>query len=50
MKLAALALAFALLAVTGLAQDDVEIARARAAHELSRELMSPYCPGRTLAD
>ena len=50
MKLAALVFAFALLAATGLAQDDVEIARARAAHELSRELMSPYCPGRTLAD
>jgi cytochrome c-type biogenesis protein CcmH/NrfF len=33
-----------------MAQDDPEIARARVAHELSRELMSPYCPGRTLAD
>jgi len=33
-----------------LAQDEIEVARARAAHELSRELMSPYCPGRTLAD
>ena len=50
MKLAALVFAFALFAATGFAQDDVEIARARAAHELSRELMSPYCPGRTLAD
>jgi cytochrome c-type biogenesis protein CcmH/NrfF len=50
MRIAALALAFALLAATGLAQDDPEIARAREAHELSRELMSPYCPGRTLAD
>ena len=44
------ALALALLAQTAPAQDDPEIARARAAHELSRELMSPYCPGRTLAD
>jgi cytochrome c-type biogenesis protein CcmH/NrfF len=50
MRLAALTLAFALLAATAHAQDDLEIARARAAHELSRELMSPYCPGRTLAD
>ena len=50
MRLAALALVFALLAATGPAQDELEIARARAAHELSRELMSPYCPGRTLAD
>jgi cytochrome c-type biogenesis protein CcmH/NrfF len=50
MRFAALVLAFALLASTGLAQDELEIQRARAAHELSRELMSPYCPGRTLAD
>jgi cytochrome c-type biogenesis protein CcmH/NrfF len=32
------------------AQADPEVALARSAHELSRELMSPYCPGRTLAD
>lgn len=50
MRLAATALVFALLASTGRAQDDVEITHAREAHELSRELMSPYCPGRTLAD
>jgi cytochrome c-type biogenesis protein CcmH/NrfF len=50
MRLAALALVFALLAPTGRAQDDLEITHAREAHELSRELMSPYCPGRTLAD
>ena len=50
MKLAALWLAFALLAANARAQDDLEVQRARAAHELSRELMSPYCPGRTLAD
>jgi len=50
MKRAALALVLALLSGSALAQDDVELQRARAAHELSRELMSPYCPGRTLAD
>ena len=50
MRSAALVLVFALLAGNGLAQDDLELQRARAAHELSRELMSPYCPGRTLAD
>lgn len=50
MQIAALALAFALLAVNVTAQDEIELGRARAAHELSRELMSPYCPGRTLAD
>jgi len=50
MRLAALAFVFALLAATGFAQDELELGRARAAHELSRELMSPYCPGRTLAD
>ena len=50
MRSAALLLVFALLAGNGFAQDDLEVQRARAAHELSRELMSPYCPGRTLAD
>ena len=50
MNRAALALVFALLAGAALAQDDLEVQRARAAHELSRELMSPYCPGRTLAE
>lgn len=30
--------------------DDPESVRARAAHELARDLMSPYCPGRTLAE
>jgi cytochrome c-type biogenesis protein CcmH len=50
MRSAALVLVFVLLAGNGLAQDDLEVQRARAAHELSRELMSPYCPGRTLAD
>jgi cytochrome c-type biogenesis protein CcmH/NrfF len=39
-----------LSAGTGRADDDPEIARARAAHELAGELMSPYCPGRTLAE
>jgi cytochrome c-type biogenesis protein CcmH/NrfF len=55
MKLPALVIAFALLsgtlfAFTVAAQDDPEVTVARTAHELSRELMSPYCPGRTLAD
>jgi cytochrome c-type biogenesis protein CcmH/NrfF len=54
MRLASLALLTCLLAGLpaggAIAQDDPEIARARVAHELSRELMSPYCPGRTLAD
>ncbi len=30
--------------------DDPESVRARAAHELARDLMSPFCPGRTLAE
>lgn len=50
MKRVALALILALFATTASAQDELELERARAAHELSRELMSPYCPGRTLAD
>jgi cytochrome c-type biogenesis protein CcmH/NrfF len=50
MRFAAAALVFALLASSTLAQDEPEIVIARQAHELSRELMSPYCPGRTLAD
>src|SRR5262245_26318569 len=52
MRPAALALVLALLAAAApaFAQDDPEVALARQAHELSRELMSPYCPGRTLAD
>ena len=29
---------------------DVDTDRARVANELSRNLMSPFCPGRTLAD
>jgi len=53
-RIAALALVTCLLAAvpaaTVFAKDDPEIDRARVAHELSRELMSPYCPGRTLAD
>lgn len=32
------------------ADEDPEVVRARQANELSRELMSPFCPGRTLAD
>ncbi len=50
MRPGALVLVLALLAASALAQDELELARAREAHELSRELMSPYCPGRTLAD
>ena len=34
----------------GRAEEDPEITRARQANELSRDLMSPFCPGRTLAD
>jgi cytochrome c-type biogenesis protein CcmH len=30
--------------------DDPESVRAREAHELARDLMSPFCPGRTLAE
>lgn len=49
MRFAVLALAFALLcAVPARAQDDREMEVARSAHEISRDLMSPYCPGRTL--
>ena len=50
LALAASLLAGLLLAGPGAAQEDPEVALARSAHELSRELMSPYCPGRTLAD
>jgi cytochrome c-type biogenesis protein CcmH/NrfF len=32
------------------ADDDPESLRARTAHELAGSLMSPYCPGRTLAE
>ena len=32
------------------AAEDPEVTRARQANELSRDLMSPFCPGRTLAD
>ena len=49
MRFAALILLSALLASPALAeQDDPEIAIGRQAHELARDLMSPYCPGRTL--
>ena len=48
--IAASLLAGLLLAGAAAAQEDPEVALARSAHELSRELMSPYCPGRTLAD
>lgn len=34
----------------GPADEDPEVTRARQANELSRDLMSPFCPGRTLAD
>jgi cytochrome c-type biogenesis protein CcmH/NrfF len=30
--------------------DDAESVRAREAHEIARDLMSPFCPGRTLAE
>jgi cytochrome c-type biogenesis protein CcmH/NrfF len=31
-------------------EEDPEVTRARQANEMSRDLMSPFCPGRTLAD
>lgn len=48
-------LAVALLCCAGAlacsrAAEDPEVTRARQANELSRDLMSPFCPGRTLAD
>ncbi len=47
-------LAVLLLALTSLSAcnpaEDPESVRARTAHELARDLMSPYCPGRTLAE
>jgi cytochrome c-type biogenesis protein CcmH/NrfF len=42
------ALVIALTTGSVSAQEDPEVAIARSAHELARELMSPYCPGRTL--
>jgi cytochrome c-type biogenesis protein CcmH/NrfF len=49
-----LSLALLLLAGAGLfacnPADDPESVRARQAHELARDLMSPFCPGRTLAE
>ena len=41
----------ALLALSACApRQDPDVERAREANELARDLMSPYCPGRTLAD
>ncbi len=48
MRVALVLLVIALTAGRSSAQDDPEVAIARSAHELARELMSPYCPGRTL--
>lgn len=49
MRLAVLVLAFAVVcALPARARDDREMEVARSAHEISRDLMSPYCPGRTL--
>lgn len=49
MRTAAVALLLACLAASpALAQEDREMEIARSAHEISRDLMSPYCPGRTL--
>lgn len=48
---AALVLALVLGMVCGPAEGaDSEIEKGREAYALSRDLMSPYCPGRTLAD
>jgi cytochrome c-type biogenesis protein CcmH len=46
----AVALALAWLASACMPANDPETQRARQANELSRNLMSPFCPGRTLAD
>ncbi len=44
-------LALLLMGTHGDARGDAESSqRARQAHSLAREVMSPYCPGRTLAD
>ena len=41
----------ALLALSACApRQDPDVERAREANELARDLMSPFCPGRTLAD
>jgi cytochrome c-type biogenesis protein CcmH len=52
--LAARRLALAVCALAALVacvpKDDAEVDRARQAHELARDLMSPFCPGRTLAE
>jgi cytochrome c-type biogenesis protein CcmH/NrfF len=53
LRLAPLCLVIALTAAPAFAQDsqeavDREVQVARAAPELARELLSPYCPGRTL--
>jgi cytochrome c-type biogenesis protein CcmH len=43
--------ACALLAASACApRQDPDVERAREANELARDLMSPFCPGRTLAD
>lgn len=44
------ALLTALAASAPSAAQDRSVDEGRAAYSLSRELMSPYCPGRTLAD
>jgi len=50
-RAAAVALACCVIWVSCARTDeDPEVTRARQANELSRDLMSPFCPGRTLAD
>ena len=50
-RLLAVALSCCVIAVACVRTDeDPEVTRARQANELSRDLMSPFCPGRTLAD
>lgn len=41
--------AIMLLGATG-PDDSYSLERSRRAHSISRQVMSPYCPGRTLAD
>ena len=51
MRRTVLAVAFLFCALAcSRVDEDPEVTRARQANELSRDLMSPFCPGRTLAD
>jgi cytochrome c-type biogenesis protein CcmH/NrfF len=49
-RLALCVCALLVAAACGPGRDDADVEHARAANELARDLMSPFCPGRTLAD